>query len=197
MCIIRWFVVISLALVVLGRMETSSEAGRPKAKPSAHPVAAPDSPTREFTGTLRTVEEARKLALEKAVDWVGDYLATEWDEHDWKPSAALLCQLDAVREVGKPEPVKLEVAGEVWSVTLQVELTPQVLEGMQKQIRGLHQEERQRLAARWLVGVLSLLAVGFGYLKLEDATKGYYTLLLRLAAVATLSIAGFWIWMLS
>jgi hypothetical protein len=34
-------------------------------------------------------------------------------------------------------------------------------------------------------------------LKLEDASKGYYTLLLRLAAVAALSMAGFWIWKLS
>jgi len=41
-----------------------------------------------------------------------------------------------------------------------------------------------------------LLAVA-GYLRLEDATKGYYTRLLRLAAVAFVALVGAGLWMMA
>ena len=53
-----------------------------------------------------------------------------------------------------------------------------------------------RISARGLAAILSVLLVVFGYLKLEDATKGYYTLLLRLTALAVLVGAGLCLWTL-
>jgi hypothetical protein len=55
-------------------------------------------------------------------------------------------------------------------------------------------KERQRWMGLGIGGVVALLLVGIGYLRLEEATKGYYTSLLRLSAVGILALVGFVIW---
>jgi len=56
---------------------------------------------------------------------------------------------------------------------------------------------RQGVLARVLAGLVALLAAVACYLRLEDATKGYYTTLLRLAAVAFVTIVSAGIWLLT
>jgi hypothetical protein len=52
------------------------------------------------------------------------------------------------------------------------------------------------LFARVLAGLVALLVVAGGYLRLEEATRGYYTTLLRAAAVAFLALVGAGLWLL-
>jgi hypothetical protein len=56
---------------------------------------------------------------------------------------------------------------------------------------------RQVVLARVLAGLVAVLMAVACYLRLEDATKGYYTTLLRLAAVAFVSLVGAGIWLLT
>ena len=52
--------------------------------------------------------------------------------------------------------------------------------------------QRQGVAARALAALVALCLVVLGYLRLEDLTRGYYTVLLRLTAgaVVLLTLAG-------
>ena len=53
------------------------------------------------------------------------------------------------------------------------------------------------LMVRVLAALVALLAAVACYLRLEDATKGYYTTLLRLAAVGFVALVGAGIWLLT
>ena len=55
--------------------------------------------------------------------------------------------------------------------------------------------DRHLLLARVLGGAVAVLLVLAGYLRLEDATRGYYTRLLRLAAIALVALAGVGVWL--
>src|SRR5436305_1561951 len=57
-------------------------------------------------------------------------------------------------------------------------------------------EARADVAPQHLAAALVLLAVVGGYLRLEEMTRGFYTGLLRVAAVALLVLAGVGLWML-
>ena len=57
--------------------------------------------------------------------------------------------------------------------------------------------QRQGLAAKGLAAVVAVLLAVAAYLRLEDATKGYYTALLRLVAVGFVALVGAGIFFLS
>ena len=63
-------------------------------------------------------------------------------------------------------------------------------EEMQQVAREHRMKERQGLVARVLAGLVALLLVAGGYLRLEEATRGYYTTLLRGAALVVLALVG-------
>jgi hypothetical protein len=76
-------------------------------------------------------------------------------------------------------------------VALRIEVTPQDRREIEREdvkyqagLRQVRAHERQALLAKALAGVVAVLAAVAGYLRLEDATKGYYTAILRLCAVA-------------
>jgi hypothetical protein len=56
---------------------------------------------------------------------------------------------------------------------------------------------RQGVLVRVVGALVAVLAIVALYLRLEDATKGYYTTLLRLAVVAFLALVGAGIWLLT
>jgi hypothetical protein len=64
----------------------------------------------------------------------------------------------------------------------------------QREDRATH---RQGILVRLLAGLVAVLAAVALYFRLEDATKGYYTTLLRLAAVAFIALVGAGIWLFS
>jgi hypothetical protein len=64
----------------------------------------------------------------------------------------------------------------------------------QREDRATH---RQGVLVRVLAGLVAVLAAVALYFRLEDATKGYYTTLLRLAAVAFIALVGAGIWLFS
>ncbi len=87
----------------------------------------------------------------------------------------------------------------IYRVLLRVEVSPKELEKIkdkeiehQRALRLERARERQQILVRLLAGIVAVLIAVASYLRLEDATKGYYTTLLRVVAVAfvALVVAG-------
>jgi hypothetical protein len=166
--------------------------GRAKKERPAQPVA--DNPIPIVIGVGATHEEAENDALKRARDELSRYLASEYGETSWKPSVAFLRESGAARLVGEPEKVSIPGEGENERVKMEVLLTPEVIHQIQELAREQRMGQRQWVAARGLAAILALLLVVFGYLKLEDVTKGYYSMLLRLTALTVLALTGLFLW---
>jgi hypothetical protein len=130
---------------------------------------------------------AEDLALEKARDWLVENARLDWTPdpeylrrrglvHPIEPTAE---DKASAHKVGDEEPVRLELA-----------VTRDQAEDLYKVAREQRMVPRHLLVARILAAVLAVVLVAGGYLRLEEATRGYYTLLLRAAAVAVLVVVG-------
>jgi hypothetical protein len=163
-------------------------------KPGKAPPVPPDIETWEVTGYGQSVRDAERDAAEKARVLVEDFLLTKHPDLGWAPSAAYLRQSNVVSTLGKPVETEFEHAGKVWMVKMRVEIGPSQMKDMQVLARQQRQQIRHRLAGWVLLGVILLLAVGIGYLRLEDATRGHLTGTLRVSALAlaSLIVAGIW-----
>ena len=54
---------------------------------------------------------------------------------------------------------------------------------------------RVGLACAWLAALVALLAVGAGYFRLEELTRGYYTGVLRLLLLGSAGAIGAGLWL--
>jgi hypothetical protein len=141
----------------------------------------------EFQGYGLTTKDAEANAVERACDW----LATH-SSFGWSPPAEYLRDKGMVHLVGEPDEKEFEVAENVSKdkklkvVTVQLEITEAQARDIQKQAQNQRMKERQRYSLLGLIGVAALLGIVSGYLRLEEATKGYYTRLLRIAAISVL-----------
>jgi hypothetical protein len=144
----------------------------------------------EFTGYGSTVKDAEASVLEQAQDWLNEHV-----DVGWKPSADYLRQKGLVH-FGEPAEETLEHAGHVYVVKGQLEVNSTQAEEMRQVARGQRMVQRHLVFARILGGLVCLFVVAGGYLRLEEATRGYYTTLLRLAALTVLALVGVGLWLL-
>ena len=144
------------------------------------PVPEPKTPLihYEYTGYGKTEMGARNDALEHASLWM--------EEHSglgWTPDAQYLLDHALVR-FGEPEDKEFEQPmGTMKAVKMQLDITAKQASEIQKQAQHERMKERQKLSLLVMLGAVCLLGVVGGYLRLEEATKGYYTRWLRLTAV--------------
>jgi hypothetical protein len=175
----NWFYLLILCLLAGGVLTSCTLAARPVA-----PGPAQIKLKEQFEGYGLTTNDAKLHALERACDWL------EANAHlDWKPTPEFLREKDMVR-FSEPTDQEFEKAGQMKVVTMQLEITAAQAQEIQKRVRQEHMTSRHSLLARVLGGVVCLLIVVGGYLRLEEATKGYYTRLLRLAAITFLIVVG-------
>jgi hypothetical protein len=171
-----------LALVVPGLSATTLKGGKHAPAPEA---AAPpgENPPWTVTGYGVTGDAARQAALKKAREKVLDYLARQNPPVRWQPDADWVQNLV---EGGQPKQVEVDdpvLGKKVYEQTYRVELGhKQYREALEKDRQEIV-VERQLLLARILAGIIALLVAVIGYLRLDEATKGYYTLWLRLGAL--------------
>jgi hypothetical protein len=206
MCSRAWVAVAFFCLLVAAvRVQKSGGAGPDKEAKKASAVAADkpavstSSPVLEsFEGEgygsgEKAQEEAEQNALEDARTKVIAFLASPGHSLKWQPDLDYVrSELITGKKVEKP---KDPFFGSE-KVTLSVAVTQKTYEDMQKQDRKLRVEERQVLLAKILAGLLAgLVAIAF-YFRLDDATKGYYTTLLRVASVALVVTVGAGVWLL-
>jgi hypothetical protein len=207
-----WVAFLALFLMiaaVFGRHATAEAPRAPAvaAKPPAH------APSWVVKGEwMTTDEEAIQDAVGKAQAKVTEYLRAQAPPIQWSPDADYIKQhmltdvkaddkelagwedvrpVRANRGTALVESKHFEGLGDLRRAALRVEISPSVTNELptleakyQADQREVRATARQGMLAKVLAGVVALLVAVAGYLRLEDATKGYYTTLLRLAAVA-------------
>jgi hypothetical protein len=169
---------------------------------------------------MTTRSEAVQDALGKAQSKIAEYLSQQYPGADWQPTTAyveehLLCDVnetDAFQSGGGGQvtDVRLtkrlireevkdfgEQVGTMYRVCLRVGVTPLAQKDIREQVRQIRAHQRQLKAAQILASMVAILVTVAGYLRLEDATRGYYTTWLRLAALAFVTLVGAGIWLLT
>jgi hypothetical protein len=154
----------------------------------------------QVQGIGRSAAAARAVALEKAQDAVLAQLRKRLGE-DWQPISGqldpeYLQRLGVIRPEGEPTRLQdPEASKEDWVATFQVEVTDRLLKQVNQEERKQRMMARYGLAGRVLAGLVVLLLVTTGYLRLELLTAGYYTRLLRVGAVALVALAVIGLWL--
>jgi hypothetical protein len=168
-----------------GIQATCSQASAQPKPPKAEKIRIQE----KFTGYGLTPKEAEADALGRACDW----LATHTD-FGWTPPAEYLREKGMVTSDGEPDvkefdlPKEIAKDGNLYVVSMQLTIKENQVPDIQKQAQHLRMKERQKHSLFGLLGAVALLSVVGGYLRLEEATKGYYTRLLRIAAVGVLVV---------
>jgi hypothetical protein len=208
-----------LALFAPVAVHNAAYAGKDNKQPSA------GVPTfsKEIEGIAQASEkEAVDRALEKAAEDVADYLKGQKPALQWKQDAGYVRDhlLGDVRESSNNEWSRQQfgthtilvkkgefgVGGEpfTYQVRLQVVVKSDDVDRLRKaeleRIDALRPEvvkQRQLWLGKVLLGVVALLTAITGYIRLEDATKGYYTGWLRLGLVGVLCAVGAGLWLAS
>jgi hypothetical protein len=190
-----------LVLVAGVRLSTCGAAPRKSARKAAPAVKAPveQGPSEIVDGYGPTARDARARAIENAQDRVAELLRKEAGDPTWQPPAEQLDpeyleRFGVIAEADKP--VKTTIRGaEAVVARYKVQLTDEYFHAVQKVARQERVFTRDMGLFRLLGGVLAVLLVVTGYLRLEEMTRGYATQLLRLGAVAVLGLAAFGIWL--
>jgi hypothetical protein len=214
MCSRAWVSIAIFCLALAGCADASGKPnGRAEKKKTPDQAAAKSvgdasSPVREKWETKKfgkTEDAAKGLAANDARDWLDNYLAEQQPPFKWRPDVDYLQKNHMLKfseaktiEVGKEDEKE-----EFQEVTLTVEVTNKIYSEMLEQDRKLRDDERkavakdrQTLLGKLLAGLLAGLVAIAGYLRLDEATKGYYTTWLRVASVALVATIGAGVWLL-
>jgi hypothetical protein len=192
---------LAFALLIIGVRSTSEARVRaPAAAPQGGAAAEQKEGSVQIVdGYGRDADAARERAFENARDKVRKLLTKRFGAAGWKPSDAqvsqeMLLRHQVVRLLGQPE---VEVGGGERPVKARVEvqLTGSYLQEILRQVREFRVHERHVLFAHILAGLVVLLAVVGGYLRLEEATRGYYTQLLRATALLLIAATALGLWL--
>jgi hypothetical protein len=164
----------------------------PKPVPAGKQIAPPPVLfTCEEVGYGSTAKDAEQVGLEKVQGLVAEYLAESRPDLGWTPSATYLRQKGVARADGEPEEKEMPNLGKVKVVKVSVKLTSSQLKDIEDAARTNRVHHRQGLALRGLGGVVALLLATLGCLRLEEATRGYFSRVFRgVAVVVVLVIAA-------
>lgn len=205
----RYALIICSCLCVAAWMNVAAEAqaqGRNKRQTKSAPKTEnPDDkvvwPKETVKGWGRNRGDAEEYALQRAQDWVSQWLRQKHPNLTWKPPTSFIRKslvegesqhLEAFDKNLGPGP---EGLAECWAITVAV--TPDSYRAMLRLEREHRTEllraeraertgERMAVLVKLLMAVVALLAALAGYLRLEDWTKGYYTWWLRAAVLGFL-----------
>jgi hypothetical protein len=177
----RFASLIALVLLAAGLRAATEGGAIPRARVSASGDAK--YPTWTITAWGKTVQDGNEVALDSAREEVEDYLARQSPPVHWKPSRdwvdknLVKTRHQEVKNHDEP------LLGDGYDVTLKLEVGPKQYREILENDRQERVQQRELLLARVLAGLVALLVAVVGYLRLDEATKGYYTLWLRLGAL--------------
>ena len=142
---------------------------------------------RTVTGRLsatreRAVADARRQLRDEVANWLDPEVP-----HSWTPPARML---DAM-VVGEPRIKSIEKDyGELFEATLTVDTSPQRRTALIEVYNRQLVERRLATLGATLAFILICLAAISGYIRADEATKGYYTNRLRMLAAAGVGASG-------
>jgi hypothetical protein len=140
----------------------------------------------DFEGYGLTPKDADANALERACNWLYADAGL-----GWTPTPEFLREKNMVQfgeRTEKKSEIAKEFGGVVQVVKMRLEVSDEQAEQMRELARHERMKERQKTSLFVVIGLVCLLGVIGGYLRLEEATKGYYTRLLRIAAISVLLV---------
>ncbi len=172
--------------LLAGGIQASCSAQSPHPKP---PKVEKIRIQEKFKGYGLTPKEAEVDAVRRASRWLA-----ENTDFGWSPPPEYLYEKGMVAFDGEPDVKKFDVAegiskdGTMYVVSMQLTIKESQVPDIQKQAQHQRMKERQKHSLFGLIGAVALIVVVGGYLRLEEATKGYYTRLLRIAAISVLVV---------
>lgn len=141
--------------------------------------------------------KASERAEENAEKLVETWLRQRYGDHNWQSGkepldAGTLSKHGVIRPLGQPTPTTLAAfKGQPSLVArVRVEVTEGYLETVQHHLRQQRVHQRQGVLARILAALVVVLLVVVGYLRLDEATAGYFTRILRIASLVILALAA-------
>lgn len=146
-------------------------------------------------GFGRTRGDALEQAALHAQEDVERMLQERFGQDGWRVPQALL-NPELLKELGvivpdtEPRLSREHNDGKTMAAYYRVDLTPAYLRAIQLAARTEHMQDRHAVLLRVLAGLVVVLLVTTGYLRLEEMTRGYATALLRAAAAAIVLLAG-------
>jgi hypothetical protein len=155
---------------------------RPKAAPNRQPYVVPIVVAGRLSATEERARNDARLQLERML---ADRLSPEVPP-TWKIPPPLVDSM--VREI-RVIPRERDY-GTVYEASLTVDASPQALSRITTAYHRQQIFRRLGVLGGGLAFVLACLAAISGYIKADEATKGYYTSRLRLAALAGVGVAG-------
>ena len=177
----RFASLVALILLAAGLRAATGGSEIPKARVSASGDGK--YPTWTITAWGKTPQDGNEVALETAREEVREYLTrqdpgVQWTpSRDWVDKNLVKTRHQEVKNHEEP------LLGEGYDVTLKVEVGPKQYREILEKDREQRVQQRELLLARVLAGVVALLVAAVAYLRLDEATKGYYSLWLRLGAL--------------
>lgn len=171
--------------LVAGILQVSSTPALAKSAPSGPKKVVIKE---QFEGYGLTPKDAEANALERACE----SLAAN-PNLGWTPTPEFLREKKMVQfsePTEKDSDIAKQFGVRMKMVQMTLEITDDQARDIQKQARQERMVSHHLLMARVLGGVVCLLIVVGAYLRLEEATKGYYTRLLRLTALGILIGVG-------
>jgi hypothetical protein len=201
----------------VGPAQPAFAPGQPPAAPVAPmppanvvPAAPAQPPNRVLEvpehGYGPTADVAQQNATKEAQYWVEAYLKEHFPDLHVTPDADYL-KTEYLTEIGvirvdKPTERDFHDLGKGFEAVAHVDLSDPNLRKMQEKVDEARRKDlepevtkRHLLVGRILGSFVALFLVIFGYIKLEELTRGYYTTLLRVGAgaVVLLAVVGlFW-----
>jgi hypothetical protein len=147
-----------------------------------------DSDRRTITSSLMaTRDRAKRDAQVKLDREIAEWLVQSGIPWSWKPPARLVKKVIARHEthtIKRPYGTMYE---EELSADFSAPMKGRFLQAYQREVTA----HRLGMAGLGLCFVLACLAAVSGYIRADEATKGYYTNTLRLASAAAVGAAGY------
>jgi hypothetical protein len=198
----KWWDTLLVILLLAGciPLAFSRAAGPAPKKPRPAVSRTADPEENIVDGIGKTAADARVQALKHVQDRVEKLLIERCGSSGWTPppellSIELLTRHGVVQALGEPKPDPRLNDMKAIVARYRVELTKEYLREVQSVVREQRVQDRHLILARVLGGLVVLLLVVTGYLRLEDMTRGYATALLRVAAIGLVALASGALWL--
>jgi len=185
-------------LLAIGLLTVGSRVSHSRGQPQAPDRLAVASEAVRVDGFGETLANAKETALENAQQEVEKQLAKRYARSGWQPPIERLrreyllerhvIRLEEQKEQdhnGRPQ----------YCVVYRIDVTPAYLHELDGVAREQRMLARHLIVARALAGLVVLLLTVYGYLRLEEATRGYYTRMLRMVAVGLMMLVGVGLWL--